>query len=111
MDGDGYVALATPDHGAFKAHLHVHGGLERNLLHMHPGLVGVGVALETADEELVAKWPSDFRQAGDAKGLDAIDAKGVDVLCIIAPRKGAALCRPKPGVGFAEGDFVAPEMV
>ena len=55
VNGDGYMALAAPDHGALKAHLYIHGWFERNLLHVYPGFVGVGMTLEAADEKFVAE--------------------------------------------------------
>ena len=36
---------------------------------------------------------------------------GVDIFRIVAPREGAALGRSEPGIGLAEGDFMAPKMI
>ena len=105
------MPLAAPDHGALKADLDIHGWLERDLLHVYPGFVGVGMTLEATDEKVVAEWPGNSRQAGNAKGFDAIDAEGIDVLGVVAPREGAALGRPQPCVGFAKGNLVAPEVI
>ncbi len=81
MNSDRHMPLAAPDHGAFEAELKIHGGLaEGDLLYMHPGVVGVGVSLEAANEEIVTEGASDSRQPGDTKRFHAIDPKRINVL-------------------------------
>jgi hypothetical protein len=45
------------------------------------------------------------------KRLYAVDLEGVDVLCIVAPRKAASLARTEPVVDLSESDFVIEDVV
>ena len=99
MQSNRSVALAAPDHGAFKAEFEILGGTEADLFKVHPGVAwvdhieliwtgipGVGhisVAMETADEELVAKWSGDIREARNMQRLNPIDAERVDIFRIV----------------------------
>lgn len=111
VESDGLVArgaraLAAPDDAALEGELEVGGGAEGEHLRVHPGIVGDGVAFEGANEEVVAGRTQDAGDERDVERLDAVDAEGVDVLGVVAIGHGSAVARPKPGVGFAKGDFV-----
>src|SRR5665213_2922682 len=96
VDGDRSVALAAPDDGALEAELEVRCGSECEHFGMDPGVVGVGVALQGADEEGVTDGSEDSGEIRDVPGLDAVDAEGVDIFGVVAPGHAAAESRAHP---------------
>ena len=52
--GDGHMTFTTPDDGALEGKLEVRRGREAEHRGVYPGGVGVHVALEGADEEVIA---------------------------------------------------------
>jgi len=80
---DGFVALAAPDDGALEAELEVHCGPEADLLNMHPGIVGIGVAFERTHQKLVTEWASENGEQRNEQRLSSVDAEGVDVLRVV----------------------------
>ena len=106
MQRDGYVALAAPDDGSLEAELKVVGRAQGKHLRVHPGVVRKGVALERADEEVIAQSAEEVAEVGDVHRLDAVDAERVDVFGVVAPGHGTAGGRSLPGIGFAGRDLV-----
>jgi hypothetical protein len=54
---DWLVVLAAPDNVRWKPNSIFFSGPEADLLSMHPGIEGIGMALEGADHELVTEGP------------------------------------------------------
>ena len=102
----GCVVPAAPDYGALETKLEVRQGPEADLLDMDPGIDGVGVAFERADEEVVAERAGEPGKKRNVQRLDAIDAEGVDVLSVVGVGHAAADGGSEPIVLLAERDFV-----
>ena len=111
MQVDGLVALAAPDHGALEAELEVLGGPEADLLDVHPGIVGIGVAFEGADQKLIAEGAGENGEQRNVQRLSAVDAEGVDIFRVVGVGHPAAQSGAEPVVLLAEGDLVVEQAV
>ena len=105
------MPLATPDDSSFKSKLDVGGRLEIDLLHVHPGIVRIGMPLQTADKKIVAERARQTRKQRDIKRLRAVNLKGIDVLGVVAVHEGATNRGSKPVVALAERYFVVQDTV
>jgi hypothetical protein len=90
---DGLVALAAPDHGALEAELEVRGGPEADLLDVHPGVVGIGVAFQRSNQKLIAEGAGEIGEQRNVQRFSAVDAEGVDILSVIGVGHAAAQLR------------------
>src|ERR1700691_2579426 len=107
---DGLVVLASPYYCALKAELQVLGGLEADLLHMHPGVVGKDMALQRADQELIAEWAGQVGQHRNVERLNAVNSERINILSIVGVGHARSQAGSQPVVLFAEGDLVIEVM-
>src|SRR5437868_2496964 len=105
------MSLATPDYRARKPELNVRRGLEVDLLGVHPRVVRIRVAFQTAHEKLIPERPRQAREQRDVQRLGPVDLERVDVLSVVAVEEAAALCRSEPVVALAEGYLVIQDAI
>ena len=106
MQRDGDVSLAAPDDGALETEFEIFGWAEADFFDVDPRVVGLSVALERADEKVVAERAGEIGETGNVQRFDAIDAKRIDILSVVGVGEGSAQSGPKPVVLLAKGDFV-----
>ena len=78
---------------------------------MYPWRIRRGVPLQAANEEFIAEWPRDPGKKRNTQRLNAVDLKGVDVLCVVAPEKAAAFSGPQPLVALPNRKHVVQQNV
>ena len=87
MQSDGGVPLSSKDNGSLKSKFKIARRSKRKHLGMDPRAIGVRVALQTSDKKIVSNGPKQSRDAVKVEGLHAIDPEGIDIFCVVAPRK------------------------
>src|SRR5271165_7223057 len=65
----------------------------------------------TAEEVIKADRYEDAGEARNVKGLNTIDANGVDSFGVVAVHHCAALPGPPPHIALADGELRPPDMV
>src|SRR5580658_7822739 len=81
--------------------------LETELLCLYPGFIWINPTFQIPQKSLVAEWAGKPGKEWNVKRFNAIDAKCIDWLGIIAPSHASALTRPPPVFALANRDFVA----
>ena len=101
-----FVSLAAPDICARESKFKIARGLKLEFLHVHPGVVRVGMPFQTADDKFIAHGANKVREQWDMQRLYAVDAERIVILRVVAPVKRATKRRPIPDVAFADRNLM-----